>query len=144
MRSRYLFFIACFMVFTFANLCVTEFLLELTGVDNAVFSLKYVQNTGAAFSIFQNAREFLIILACAALTLIFRHVYYRLPSLKEMFFTALLCAGIAGNMHERIQLGFVRDFFKLNFIDFPVFNVSDIFIMIGVVALIGLLIIRKV
>ena len=44
-------------------------------------------------------------------------------------------------LYERIHFGFVRDFFKLNFIDFPVFNISDIFINIGVfvILILGLL-----
>ena len=131
------------MCFVFADLQFTQWLLGVGNVDNAVFSLRYVQNSGAAFSILQNSREFLIILACAALTLIFRHVYYHPLQFKEMFFTAMLCAGIAGNMHERIVYGFVRDYFKLNFIDFPVFNISDVFITVGVAALIILILIRK-
>ena len=39
--------------------------------------------------------------------------------------------------------GYVRDFFKLNFVDFPVFNISDIFITIGVLALIVLIVKNK-
>ena len=39
-------------------------------------------------------------------------------------------------MCERIFFGYVRDFIKLNFVDFPVFNISDIFINIGVLGLI--------
>ncbi len=144
MKSRNLFFIACFLFLLLANLYFTDILLDVEGFDNAFFSLRHVQNSGAAFSILQNAREFLIISASAVLTLIFAHVYKHSLSFKEMFFTALLCAGVAGNLHERIQLGFVRDFFKLNFIDFPVFNISDIFISAGVVALIILIITRKI
>ena len=46
-------------------------------------------------------------------------------------------------LYERISLGYVRDFFKLNFIDFPVFNISDMLINIGVLALIVIIIKNK-
>ena len=55
----------------------------------------------------------------------------------------MLLAGISCNMAERISFGYVRDFFKLNFIDFPVFNISDIFINIGVIAVIIIIIKNK-
>ena len=55
----------------------------------------------------------------------------------------MLIAGISCNLYERIEFGYVRDFFKLNFIDFPVFNISDIFINISVLALIIIIIKNK-
>ena len=58
----------------------------------------------------------------------------------ELFFTSLLLSGIFNNMSERIIFGFVRDYIKLNFINFPVFNISDIFINIGVFGLIFMII----
>ena len=55
----------------------------------------------------------------------------------------MLVAGISCNLFERISYGYVRDFIKLNFIDFPVFNISDIFINIGVLAIIIIIIKNK-
>ena len=80
-----------------------------------------------------------------ALVLLALHVikHIKTISLKAIFFISLLSAGIAGNLHERIVYGYVRDFFQLNFINFPVFNISDIFINIGVIALIILILIKK-
>ena len=46
-------------------------------------------------------------------------------------------------MYERMAFGYVRDFFKLNFIDFPVFNISDIFINVGVIAIIVIILKNK-
>ena len=63
--------------------------------------------------------------------------------MKTIFFIALLSAGVAGNLHERIVYGYVRDFFQLNFVNFPVFNIADIFINIGVIALIIIILIKK-
>lgn len=112
---------------------------------NPVFDLISVQNTGAAFSILQNSRELLIILSVIALVLLALHVLHHLKSvsLKTCFFIALLSAGIAGNLHERIIYGFVRDYFQLNFVHFPIFNISDIFINVGVIALIIMILIKR-
>ena len=55
----------------------------------------------------------------------------------------MLVAGIGCNLYERIAFGYVRDFFKLNFINFPVFNISDVFINISVIALIVIIIKSK-
>ena len=147
--SKFLYFVICYVFFIFADLyCSNLFvdkLLHGYKLSNPVFSLNYVKNTGAAFNILQDARELLIILSMVALVLLALHVIHRLKSisLKSCFFIALLSAGIAGNLHERIVYGYVRDYFQLNFINFPVFNISDIFINIGVIALIILILINK-
>ena len=47
------------------------------------------------------------------------------------------------NCHERIVLGYVRDYIHLNFMSFPIFNVADIFITIGVIALVAILLFYK-
>ena len=84
----------------------------------------------------ENAREFLIIVSIAATTLLCMYVHNnRGLHLISVSFIALLCSGIMANCHERIVFGFVRDYIQLNFINFPVFNVADIFITIGVIAL---------
>ena len=140
--SKFIYFAVCYVFFIFTDLYLSNVMVENLRngfhMSNAVFSLNYVKNTGAAFSILQDSRELLIILSMIALVLLALHVINHLKSisLKTCFFIALLSAGIAGNLHERIAYGFVRDYFQLNFINFPVFNISDIFINIGVIALI--------
>ena len=147
--GRFIYFAICYIFFIFTDIYLSQIIVEnihngLT-VDNPIFSLKYVENTGAAFSILQNSRELLIILSVIALILLLIYVFYHIKtiSLKACFFISLLSAGIAGNLHERIAFGFVRDFFRLNFVNFPVFNLSDIYINIGVIALIVLIIMNK-
>ena len=146
--SKVIYFIICYIFFVCSNLYLSSALVEKLAegykLDNPVFSLNYIKNTGAAFNILQNAREALIILAVVALVLLIIYVIHHLKtiSLKTCFFIALLSAGIAGNLHERIAYGFVRDYFQLNFVNFPVFNISDIFINIGVIALIILILLK--
>lgn len=147
--SKFIYFAICYVFFIFTNLYLSNSLVESIHnglhIKNHVFSLNYVKNTGAAFSILQDSRELLIILSMIALVLLALHVIRNLKSisLKTCFFIALLSAGIAGNLHERIAYGFVRDYFQLNFINFPVFNISDIFINVGVIALIVMILIKK-
>ncbi len=147
--SKIFYLIICFVFFLFSDLYLSNLLVAQINnglrIHNPVFALNYVQNTGAAFSLLKDSREFLIILSCAAIVLFFVYVFRHLKSIsmKSIFFISLLTAGIAGNLHERIILGYVRDFFDLTFVNFPVFNISDIFINIGVIALIILILLKK-
>ena len=52
-----------------------------------------------------------------------------------LFWMGMLLAGISGNLYERLVFGYVRDFFDIKIFDFPVFNISDIFITVSVVCI---------
>lgn len=148
--SRFIYFVVCFIFFVCLNLYLSNLIVDkiLSGyeINNAVLTLSYVKNTGAAFSIMQNSIEVLIILSVVAIVLLVGYVIRHLKnlSMKSLFFFALLCGGIAGNLHERVSLGFVRDYFELNFVNFPVFNISDIFINLGVITIILLILFKKI
>ena len=103
-----------------------------------VFQLLYVENRGAAFGILQNKQwVFLIITAIVLAALI-----WALPRMsRERHFLPLrlcLCfigAGAVGNMIDRIFRGYVVDFFYFKLIDFPVFNVADIYVTTSAIVL---------
>lgn len=147
--GKYLFFTACFAFWLFLALFSSKLIVDnLTSghhYSNAVFNLHYLKNTGAAFSLLQNAREFLIIVSIVAVTLLFMYVHHHIKNIHfiSISFISLLCSGIMSNCHERIVLGYVRDYIQLNFVNFPVFNVADIFITLGVIALVGILLFYK-
>lgn len=147
--SKIIYLIVCFVFFLISDLYLSDMLMKNISRGYAfssnIIALTYVKNTGAAFSILHDSREFLIILSVAALIIMFAYIIKHIKSIsmKGIFFASILAAGIAGNLHERIAFGYVRDFFELKFIDFPVFNISDIFINIGVIALIILILIKK-
>ncbi len=147
--SKLLYFTVCFAFFVFATLFVSDLLVEqlLNGFSyaNEIFSLNYVENTGAAFSILQDSRELLIILSVAAICGIIAYILKHIStiSMKTIFVLAMLGAGIGGNLHERIAYGYVRDYVQFNNFNFPVFNISDILINIGVVLLIIFIIFKK-
>ena len=108
-----------------------------------VFQLLYVENQGAAFGILQNKQwVFLIITAIVLAALI-----WALPRMsRERHFLPLrlcLCfigAGAVGNMIDRIFRGYVVDFFYFKLIDFPVFNVADIYVTTSAIVLIFLIV----
>ena len=147
--SSTIYLIVCFIFFLWVDLYFSAQLVRQLShgmkISTPVFALTYVKNYGAAFSILQNSREILIILSVVAITLLFGYVIKHLKSIsfKSIFFISLLSAGIAGNLHERIAYGYVRDFFEIRAFNFPVFNISDIFITIGVIALIILILLKK-
>lgn len=147
--GKYLFLVASFIFWLFLALFSSKLIVDnLTSghhYSNAVFNLHYIKNAGAAFSLLQNAREFLIIISIAAVTLLLVYVHNHIRNIHfiSVSFISLLCAGIMSNCHERIVLGYVRDYIQLNFINFPIFNVADIFITIGVIALVAILLCYK-
>lgn len=108
-----------------------------------VFQLLYVENRGAAFGILQNRQwVFLIITVIVLAALV-----WTLPKIpQERHFlplTLCLCfigAGAVGNMIDRIFRGYVVDFFYFKLIDFPVFNVADIYVTTAAVILIVLIV----
>lgn len=113
--------------------------------SNSLINMIYVENTGAAFSIMQNSTKFLIVLSIAALIAIFYYLIKNIENIyiKGLLFLSILTSGILGNLIERLFYGCVRDFFELKFINFPIFNISDIFINIGVLGIIVLILLTK-
>ena len=106
--------------------------------QNPVFDITFIRNQGAAFNLFEGYRIFLITFSMLAVTgIIFYTVkHIKIISAMGLFFVSMLISGIFSNMLERIMFGYVRDFIKLNFVNFPVFNLSDLFINIGVIAIV--------
>lgn len=143
--SKLLYFVVTFGFFVGVNSFFADLCIRNSGYSNELVSLTYVKNTGAAFSILQNSTTLLVGVSIAALILILIYVLKHLKTIKmkELFFISLLSAGVFGNLYERITLGYVRDFFDLRMFDFPVFNISDVFINLAVAALIILLIVKK-
>ena len=130
------------------NLSTTNFILNNISIINDNFKLidlVYIQNTGAAFSSFQHMTTLLIIISIIAILAITYELIrnYKKYSLLLFLFSSILIAGIFCNTLERITLGYVQDFISFKFITFPVFNISDILINFGVLAIMYLIITKK-
>lgn len=134
-----------FVVFDlyFSELIVNNYRFNFP--ENSILELSYVLNSGAAFNIFSNSKIFLILFAITAFLIIFVYAVKNIDKFSTIagMWAAIMLAGIGCNLYERIAYGYVRDFFNLKFIDFPVFNISDVFINIGVLAIIIIIIKNK-
>lgn len=96
------------------------------------FSLTYVENRGAAFGILQNQRWLFITLTIVICIGMLYYLYVEddlNPMLRMSLYFVL--GGAIGNLIDRIKHGYVIDMFHFTFINFPVFNVADCFVVIG-------------
>ena len=104
-----------------------------------VFELQYLENRGSAFGMMQGARVFFII-STIVLFLLVCVIYIRIPKEKMYLplrvIAVLFLAGAAGNFIDRVRQGFVVDFFYFSLINFPIFNVADIYVTTATIALI--------
>lgn len=105
---------------------------------DGVFSLQYVENTGAAFGILQDQKAVFVIMTILIAAGI-GYVIYQMP--PDRHYTPLLCvctlllAGAAGNFIDRILHTYVIDFLYFEAINFPVFNVADCYVTVSAVIL---------
>ncbi len=101
-------------------------------VAEGIFHLTYVENRGAAFGIFQDGRVFLIIVSVLMISAaLYFAQKYKNRSKCLSFGIAILVSGALGNLIDRVFRGFVVDFLDFCLIDYPVFNLADIFVCIG-------------
>lgn len=100
-----------------------------------IFDLTYTRNTGAAFGLAQEAGNIFLVVAVAVCVLII-YYYRRLPKgyFLVRFALGLEMGGALGNALDRITRGYVVDFFHLH--GWPIFNIADSVIVLGVVILI--------
>ena len=103
-----------------------------------VFQLRYLENRGAAFGMMQGQQTFFVISALIAVVVI-TYVYFKLPWEKRFHplraVVLFIAAGAVGNLIDRLVLGYVVDFFYFELIDFPIFNVADIYVTCATVIL---------
>lgn len=100
-------------------------------IIDGVFELHYLENRGAAFGMLQNQQWFFLLTGCILLILI-SIVYVKMPKTKRVLPLRIcliaVTAGAIGNMIDRIALNYVVDFLYFKLIDFPIFNVADIYV----------------
>jgi signal peptidase II len=106
-------------------------------VINKFFYLTLCQNEGAAWGLFSNNKAVIIIGTIIAIALIYHFVYVFKDNKRNNIAFGLLIGGLLGNLVDRIIFGYVRDFldFYIFKYDYPIFNVADICIVIGVALL---------
>lgn len=107
-------------------------------IINNFFKLTVLHNTGGAWSILNNHSMIFIIASILAFLILLKFMFSFKQNKRNEFAFAFLFGGILSNIADRIFLGHVRDFldFKIFGYNFPVFNVADIAIVVGVFLLI--------
>jgi len=139
MKNKYIYIISIIILLIdqISKLIVINtitYLKEINIIPN-FFSLMYVKNTGGAFSIFNNNVILLTIISVICLIFIIKYI---IKNNKKLFLEdlsiAFITGGLLGNLIDRIFRSGVIDFFKFKIItyDFPIFNIADIFIVIGI------------
>ena len=104
--------------------------------------LRYLENTGAAFSMFHNKSSFMTIISILTVLVLAFFIYAYIKLLKKEEFRGeriaiiFLFGGAAGNLIDRVMNQFVVDFIYIKVIDFPTFNVADCYITCAVVYII--------
>ena len=98
-----------------------------------VVSLTYLKNSGAAFSMLENQQWFFTIITLTAMGAAFVYLYRHIKgSLWLLLGLTLIISGGIGNFIDRVRQGFVVDMFHLDFMNFAIFNVADIYLTVGV------------
>lgn len=107
---------------------------------DGIFELHYLENRGAAFGILQGKKVFFIIFTILVLAFIAYIYLKRIPDEKKFRLLDGICilffAGALGNFIDRVFRNYVVDFFYFKLIDFPIFNVADIYVTVAAFAMI--------
>lgn len=107
-------------------------------IIDGVFEFYYLENTGTAWGLFGGARYVFLVLTViilAVVVLIVLKMPYTKKYLPLHIVTVLISAGAVGNFIDRLLYGYVRDFIYFKLIDFPVFNIADIYVTVSMFAL---------
>jgi len=111
----------------FTNFCVIK----------NFFYITYAENTGMAWSLLSGKQALLSLISAIAIGVMIWYLLYKKPRKFTYIGVLLMIGGAIGNLIDRLVLNYVRDF--LNFYifgyDFPIFNVADCALVIGVIIL---------
>ncbi len=134
-RVLYILVIVLLILDRVSKILVTEINIKI--IDKFLY-LHYAENTGVAFSLFRDNNILIIILTILIISYI---IYYMLKNKPKknlhIIGYSLLLAGAIGNLIDRIIYGYVIDFIDIYIFgyDYPIFNLADSFIVIGVILL---------
>ena len=107
-------------------------------IAEGVFELHYLENRGAAFGLFQN-QQFFFIISVIFISVVIIWFYTRVPMSKRYLplrgCAVFIMAGAAGNCIDRVMQQYVVDFLYFKLINFPIFNVADIYVTVATLLL---------
>ncbi|MCC4324407.1 signal peptidase II [Limosilactobacillus reuteri] len=101
-----------------------------------IIELTNLRNSGAAWSIFEGQQTFFTIITIVAIIVIGYFIWQYRKNILMLIGLSLIMAGTIGNFIDRLRQGHVVDMFETTFINFPIFNIADMCLTIGVIWLI--------
>ena len=101
-----------------------------------IIELTNLRNSGAAWSIFEGQQTFFTIITIVAIIVIGYFIWQYRKNIPMLIGLSLIMAGTIGNFIDRLRQGYVVDMFETAFINFPIFNIADMCLTIGVIWLI--------
>lgn len=108
-------------------------------IINGVLEFNYLENRGAAFGMLQNQKVFFVFVAVIFLCVI-AYVLVKVPLEKKYnrihVLLVMIAGGAIGNLIDRLRLDYVVDFIYIVLINFPIFNVADMYVTFSTVLLI--------
>ena len=135
MKNKFIFLsIIPIIIDQITKIIVSINIKELIIIPN-ILKINYVTNNGAALSILSNHTIFLIIISILALLLIYNYMKHFILNKRNKLAFILLYGGIISNLFDRIIHGYVIDYIDTIF-NFPIFNLADTFIVIGIILII--------
>ena len=106
---------------------------------DGILEFNYLENRGAAFGVLQNQKYFFVFVALIFIGVIV-FVLIKVPTQKKYYslniLLVMIAAGAVGNMIDRVRYDYVVDFIYLVCIQFPIFNVADIYVTTATVILV--------
>ena len=101
-----------------------------------IIELTNLRNSGAAWSIFEGQQTFFTIITIVAIIVIGYFIWQYRKNIPMLIGLSLIMAGTIGNFIDRLRQGYVVDMFEITFINFPIFNIADMCLTLGVIWLI--------
>lgn len=125
-------------IFTKQLVINTMFEHQSISIIKDFFSITFAKNTGVAFSFLEGKIPLIIIMTSIIIILILKYIKSTNPNKYETICYGLIIGGAIGNLIDRIIYGYVIDFLDFNLLGypFPIFNLADTAIVIGIFTLI--------
>ncbi len=115
-----------------ANIPIGGYVEAIPGL----FHLTHIHNTGAAFSILTGQRTFFLIITALFLSIVVFCAVKQILSKPYLLILAVITGGAIGNLIDRLFYGYVVDMIAVDFMNFAIFNVADIFVTCGAIVLV--------
>lgn len=105
---------------------------------DGVLELQYLENRGSAFGMLQNQKYFILFVGIVFMAVILFFLF-KLPKRRKFcivhILLSVIIAGGLGNMIDRLRFDYVVDFISFILINYPIFNVADIYIVVATIGL---------